>query len=96
MSERAATITTLQTRLRRLAPWLPVAANVLATVALGLIVTFTATRAYNNFLKLAQDDQSIIAQSAESGVTDGLVRVSVGIEDWRDLLADFEQALKFV
>jgi cystathionine beta-lyase/cystathionine gamma-synthase len=30
---------------------------------------------------------------AESHVTDGLVRVSVGIEDWRDLLADFEQAL---
>jgi len=32
-------------------------------------------------------------QSAEAGVTDGLVRVSIGIEDWRDLLADFEQAL---
>jgi methionine-gamma-lyase len=31
---------------------------------------------------------------AEAGVTDGLVRVSVGIEDWRDLLADFEQALE--
>jgi methionine-gamma-lyase len=30
---------------------------------------------------------------AASGVTDGLVRVSVGIEDWRDLLSDFEQAL---
>jgi cystathionine beta-lyase/cystathionine gamma-synthase len=30
---------------------------------------------------------------AESGVTDGLVRISVGIEDWRDLLADCEQAL---
>jgi methionine-gamma-lyase len=30
---------------------------------------------------------------AESGVSDGLLRVSVGIEDWRDLLADFEQAL---
>ena len=30
---------------------------------------------------------------AESGVTDGLVRVSVGIEDWRDLLHDFTQAL---
>ena len=30
---------------------------------------------------------------AEAGITDGLVRVSVGIEDWRDLLADFEQAL---
>jgi len=33
---------------------------------------------------------------AESGVTDGLVRISVGIEDWRDLLADFEQALDAV
>ncbi len=26
-------------------------------------------------------------------ITEGLVRVSVGIEDWRDLLEDFEQAL---
>lgn len=33
---------------------------------------------------------------AQAGVTDGLVRVSVGIEDWRDLLADFEQALDLV
>jgi len=33
------------------------------------------------------------AELAESDVTDGLVRVSVGIEDWRDLLADFDQAL---
>jgi cystathionine beta-lyase/cystathionine gamma-synthase len=33
------------------------------------------------------------AELTESGVTDGLVRISVGIEDWRDLLADFEQAL---
>ena len=29
----------------------------------------------------------------QAGVTDGLVRISIGIEDWRDLLADFEQAL---
>ena len=36
------------------------------------------------------------AELAESGVTDGLVRISVGIEDWRDLLADFEQALAAV
>ncbi|MGB9609426.1 MAG: trans-sulfuration enzyme family protein, partial [Bryobacteraceae bacterium] len=28
-----------------------------------------------------------------AGITDGLVRISVGVEDWRDLLADFEQAL---
>jgi methionine-gamma-lyase len=32
----------------------------------------------------------------QAGVTDGLVRVSVGIEDWRDLLSDFEQALAAV
>jgi cystathionine beta-lyase/cystathionine gamma-synthase len=31
-----------------------------------------------------------------AGVTAGLVRVSVGIEDWRDLLADFEQALNAI
>ncbi len=28
----------------------------------------------------------------QAGVTDGLVRISVGIEDWRDLLTDFEHA----
>ncbi len=33
---------------------------------------------------------------AEAGVTDGLVRISVGIEDWRDLAADFEQALDLI
>ncbi len=34
------------------------------------------------------------ADFAEAGVTDGLVRISVGIEDWRDLLRDFERALE--
>jgi len=33
---------------------------------------------------------------AQAGVTGGLVRISIGIEDWRDLLADFEQALAAV
>jgi methionine-gamma-lyase len=33
------------------------------------------------------------AELEEAGIGDGLVRISVGIEDWRDLLADFEQAL---
>jgi cystathionine beta-lyase/cystathionine gamma-synthase len=33
------------------------------------------------------------AEFAEAGITEGLVRVSIGVEDWRDLLADFEQAL---
>ena len=32
----------------------------------------------------------------EAGIVDGLVRVSVGIEDWRDLLTDFEHALDAV
>jgi len=32
-------------------------------------------------------------ERAVAGITDGMVRVAVGIEDWRDLLADFEQAL---
>ena len=30
----------------------------------------------------------------ETGIGEGLVRISVGIEDWRDLLSDFEQALQ--
>lgn len=29
----------------------------------------------------------------DAGIGEGLVRVSAGVEDWRDLLADFEQAL---
>jgi len=33
---------------------------------------------------------------AAAGVTDGLVRISIGIEDWRDLMADFEHALDLV
>jgi cystathionine beta-lyase/cystathionine gamma-synthase len=35
-------------------------------------------------------------QCREAGLTDGLVRISVGIEDWRDLVRDFEQALDTV
>lgn len=31
---------------------------------------------------------------AAAGITDGMVRISVGVEDWRDLLADFERALE--
>ncbi|MGD0963305.1 MAG: PLP-dependent transferase [Candidatus Acidiferrales bacterium] len=33
-------------------------------------------------------------ESAAAGIGDGLVRVSVGIEHWRDLLTDFEEALE--
>jgi len=34
------------------------------------------------------------SELAEAGIGDGLVRLSVGTEDWRDLLADLEQALE--
>jgi cystathionine beta-lyase/cystathionine gamma-synthase len=33
------------------------------------------------------------AERAQAGITPGLVRISVGAEHWRDLLADFEGAL---
>jgi cystathionine beta-lyase/cystathionine gamma-synthase len=35
-------------------------------------------------------------EQEESGITDGMVRIAAGIEDWHDLLADFEQALEKV
>jgi cystathionine beta-lyase/cystathionine gamma-synthase len=34
-----------------------------------------------------------VQELEEAGIGDGLVRISAGIEDWRDLLADFEQAI---
>ena len=33
------------------------------------------------------------AERQHAGISDGLIRVSVGIEDVGDLLADFDQAL---
>jgi O-acetylhomoserine (thiol)-lyase len=33
------------------------------------------------------------AVRAEMGIADGLIRVSVGLEDAQDLIADFDQAL---
>ncbi len=34
-----------------------------------------------------------VQELEDAGIGEGLVRLSVGVEDWRDLLADFEQAL---
>ncbi len=46
---------------------------------------------------LTTTHSSLSQQELEmAGITEGLVRVSVGIEDWRDLLADFEQALESI
>jgi cystathionine beta-lyase/cystathionine gamma-synthase len=36
------------------------------------------------------------AELKQAGINDSLVRISVGVEDWRDLVADFEQALEAV
>lgn len=33
-------------------------------------------------------------QRAELGITDNLIRLSVGLEDAEDLIADLEQAMK--
>ena len=47
-----------------------------------------------HFLDKAGDGPQMVADGrAALGITDGLVRISVGIEDLQDLLADLEQAL---
>lgn len=46
--------------------------------------------------KTTTHSELTLPEMNRAGITDGLVRVSVGIEDWRDLLADFEQALNIV
>jgi methionine-gamma-lyase len=56
-------------------------------VSLGGVETLVCHPKTTTHSGMSEDELKI------SGVTDGLVRVSVGIEDWRDLLADFEQAL---
>jgi methionine-gamma-lyase len=61
-----------------------------SAVSLGGVETLTCHPKSTTHSGMSQQEL------AESGVTDGLVRVSAGIEDWRDLLADFEQALAAV
>lgn len=36
------------------------------------------------------------AEFAQAGITDALIRCAIGVEDWRDLLADFERALEAI
>lgn len=56
-------------------------------VSLGGVETLVCHPKTTTHSGLSREEQE------ESGVTDGLVRVAVGVEDWRDLLSDFEQAL---
>ncbi|MBI3974163.1 MAG: PLP-dependent transferase [Chloroflexi bacterium] len=56
-------------------------------VSLGGVETLACHPATTTHSELSQDERRL------AGITPGLVRVSVGIEDWRDILADIHQAL---
>ncbi len=56
-------------------------------VSLGGVETLACHPATTTHSEMTPDELK------RTGVTDALVRVSVGIEDWRDLLADFQSAL---
>ncbi|MBI2377076.1 MAG: PLP-dependent transferase [Deltaproteobacteria bacterium] len=56
-------------------------------VSLGGVESLACHPATTTHSELSSEELS------RSGVTDGLVRLSVGIEDWRDLLADVKHAL---
>ena len=56
-------------------------------VSLGGVETLVSHPATTTHSEMSATDKKTF------GVVDSLVRVSVGIEDWRDLLHDFHQAL---
>jgi len=56
-------------------------------VSLGGVETLVCHPATTTHSELSAEDKKAF------GISDSLVRVSVGIEDWRDLLHDFRQAL---
>jgi cystathionine beta-lyase/cystathionine gamma-synthase len=59
-------------------------------VSLGGVETLVCHPKTTTHSSLSADEMEL------AGITDELVRVSVGIEDWRDLVRDFEQALELV
>ncbi len=62
----------------------------LLAVSLGGIETLIQHPASMTHSKLSKEEKT------EAGITDGLVRLSVGIEDVDDIIADLDQALSFV
>jgi cystathionine beta-lyase/cystathionine gamma-synthase len=56
-------------------------------VSLGGVETLVSHPATTTHSEMSEEDKRL------NGVTDSLVRASIGIEDWRDLLHDFHQAL---
>jgi cystathionine beta-lyase/cystathionine gamma-synthase len=59
-------------------------------VSLGGVETLTCHPATTTHSELSPEERQ------QAGVSDNLVRVSVGVEDWRDLLRDLEEALEAV
>jgi cystathionine beta-lyase/cystathionine gamma-synthase len=56
-------------------------------VSLGAVETLACHPATTTHSELSDEEKRA------AGITDGLVRVSVGVEDWRDVLADLRAAL---
>jgi cystathionine beta-lyase/cystathionine gamma-synthase len=56
-------------------------------VSLGGVETLACHPATTTHSELSKDEQG------GGGVSDALIRISVGVEDWRDLLTDFQAAL---
>jgi methionine-gamma-lyase len=61
-----------------------------AAVSLGGVESLVCHPASTTHSEMSEEDKK------SYGISDSLVRVSVGIEDWRDLLHDFHQALDAV
>ncbi|WP_139491648.1 aminotransferase class I/II-fold pyridoxal phosphate-dependent enzyme [Brevibacillus dissolubilis] len=59
----------------------------LVAVSLGSVESILSYPAMMSHAAMPQDERE------KRGITDGLIRLSVGLEDVNDLLADFEQAL---
>ena len=59
-------------------------------VSLGGVETLVSHPATTTHSEMSEEDKRTF------GVTDSLVRFSIGIEDWRDLLHDFNQSLDSV
>jgi methionine-gamma-lyase len=56
-------------------------------VSLGGVESLACHPATTTHSEMSKED------FAACGIGDGLIRISVGVEDWRDLLHDFRQAL---
>ncbi len=59
-------------------------------VSLGGVESLVCHPASTTHSEMSEEDQ------IAAGIPDSMVRISVGIEDWRDLLYDFNQALEAV